>query len=48
MFNFNYFDKRPVNVSLNSDKAISLGYNCPTLVDQVKELIDTETENVYN
>jgi len=48
MFNFNYFDKRPVNVSLNSDKAISSGYNCPTLVDQVKELIDTESENVYN
>jgi len=48
MFNFNYFDKRPVNVSLSSDKAISLGYNCPTLVDQIKELVKNEIENVYN
>jgi len=48
MFNFNYFDKRPVDVSLNSDKAFSLGYNCPGLVDQIKEIVDTEGKNIYN
>ena len=48
MHNFNYSDKRPVNVSLNSNKAFSLGYNCPSIVDQINEIVETEGKNIYN